>query len=332
MWAALSVAQRAKAMQRMTALSRWTGDDGKLDAKKAAGDAGVSVTRLYEMAKEWRTKRSLDSLGTFAGAPKTRLGVHDAAIRRALVAVFDANPQGSVRKLAFDLEAAIGEHIEDPPSHNTLRRYVEEERRRREREDLAGNDLMLDCSACVLKPSDDVLMTAFVIVDRATQVIVGAGLGDVADSRAGYSRAARDGRRRLFRGELGRLRWAERMARAEIVVGTDLSVWTGARERFAAAGVGCGVEMSTRSNRYGRYLRPATGLRIGTVVLMPTHTVSSPDGSVLKRVTSPTDDHVARFSVEVDEYNATAMSGFSHGSNLPPPPDLPRLLELLSSD
>ena len=72
-------------------------------------------------------------------------------------------------------------------------------------------------------------MTAFVILDRASQVVIGAALGDVGDSVEGYGRAALDAFRRLHAGEFGRLRWEERMERAQIVAGTDKSAWTGER-------------------------------------------------------------------------------------------------------
>jgi len=330
MWATLSTAQRAKAVQRMTALNRWHESEGRLDAKQAAADAGVSVTRMYEMGKAWRERRSLAALGTFAAAPKTRVGSHDAAIRKVLGGVVEADPRASVRKLALDLEAAVAGSLPDIPSHNTFRRYVELERRRRDREEAAGNELVFDCSACILTPSEDELVTAFVIIDRATQVVLGAALGDVADSRAGYGGAASDAMRRLDRGQFSKLRWVEEMARAEIVAGTDLDAWSIGRERLGEAGCGASVEISTRDGRFGRYLRPATGLRIGTMVLMPSHTLPTKNATGYRRAVAPTSDHQMRLSVEVDEYNAVAMSEMDHGSNLPPPTNLLRLLELMS--
>jgi hypothetical protein len=330
MWASLTTVQRAKAIQRMKALDRWIGPEGDLDVRQAAVDAGVSVTRMYEMGKAWRTRRSLVSLGTFAAAPKTRVANYDGAIRKALGAVVDADPAGSVRKLALDVEAALRDTLADLPSYNTLRRYVERELRRRERENTAGNDLMLDCSACILTPSDSVVLTAFAILDRATQVIVGAALGDVGDSRGGYARASADALRRLGEGRFGRLRWVDRMERCEVVAGTDLDAWSPVVSRIAGTGVAANVTVATSADRFGRYLRPATRLRVGTVVLMPTHTLSGPDRPGLTRSARPTTDQEARLSVEVDEYNGEAMAGLDHGSNVPPPVELTRLLELLS--
>ena len=121
MWAALNATQRAKAMQRMSALAKWLESDGGIDVKVAAGEAGVSVTRMYEMGKAWREHRSLAALGTFAGAPKTRVPSYDELLRRLVGPIVAADPDGSVRKLALALESASGLSSEEMPSHNTMR-------------------------------------------------------------------------------------------------------------------------------------------------------------------------------------------------------------------
>ena len=329
MWAALSIPQRAKAIQRMAALDKWVKSKGAIDVKRAAVDAGVkSVTRMYEMGKAWRDAPSLASLGTFAGAPKTRVGQHDAVIRKVLGAVVTADPEASVRKLALDLEAASA-IAKDPPSHNTFRRYIEEEKRRRNQTSRAGYELMLDCSACTLTPSDTALLTLFAILDRETQVILGAALGDVADSRAGYAQAARDASRRLEASRFARLPWVERMERAEVVAGQDLDAWTDARADAAAADVGAPLEPSTREKRFGRYLRPLTGLRVGTVVVLPKHTTSDADAAGLTRATSPTTDQSARLAVEVDDHNRGRIEGLAASSDGAPPAELRSLLDFL---
>ncbi|KQN26047.1 hypothetical protein ASE86_07750 [Sphingomonas sp. Leaf33] len=330
MWAALSVDQRAKAIQRIKALDRWIASDGAIDVNQAAADAGVkSVTRMYEMGKAWRETRSLVSLGAFAGAPKKRVGKHDAVIRKAVGAVVEADPKGSVRKLALDLEAVVGA-LKDAPKHNTLRQYVEQEKRRREQLSQAGREVRLDCCACTLTPSDTTLLTAFVILDRGTQVVFGAALGDIADSRTGYALAARDAIRRLQSGRLDGLPWVDRMERVEVVAGQDVECWAGIRATAAAAGIAAPLEPSTREKRFGRYLRSLTGLRIGSLVLMPKHTTGDPDTGGLARAARTTDDHRMRLAVEIDEYDADRIAGLTEATGNPPPDDLRRLLDFLS--
>lgn len=328
MWAALTTEQRAKALQRMTALQRWIDSDGAIDVKQAAADAGVSVTRMYEMGKAWREKRSLTSLGAFAGAPKTRVGKHDALLRKALPSVVAADPEGSVRKLALALETACGIPSGDMPSHNTLRRYVEDELRRLEQKAMAGDEVMLDCAACTLTPTDTDLLTLFAILDRWTQVVLGASFGDPDDSRGGYALAARDAIRRLEAGQFADLPWVERMARSEVVVGFDQDRWSDVRARFAKEGIAAPVEPSTREKRFGRYLRSVTGLRIGSIVVLPRHTGNIAAGD-LTRTLSPTADQMERLRVEVDDYNLSRTAAVSNLSRSTPPADFHRMLALL---
>lgn len=325
MWAALSENQRSKAIQRMAALTKWlnAGDEG--DVKAVAADAGVSITRMYEMRKAWQKRRSLASLGTFAGAPKTRVSKFDEPLRNILKAVVDRDPKGSVRKLALDLEAASGISANDMPSHNTFRRYIDEELRRREQKTKAGDDVMLDCSACTMTPTDPTTLILFVILDRWTQVVLGAALGAVSESVKGYAAAAQDALRRLDRGEFAMLPWVSQMSRAELVVGLDTESWTNAREEFAASGIAAPLEPSTREKRFGRYLRAITGLRIGTIVVAPSSTASDLSTS------QPSHDQIERLAVEVNEYNAAKIRDLDAKGEEKPPIDLLRLLERLFS-
>jgi hypothetical protein len=332
MWAALEPRQRAKATQRMSALTRWLEADGEIDVKIAAADAGVSVTRMYEMGKAWRERRSLASLGTFAGAPKTRVNRHERALAKTAAAVVADDPSGSVRKLALALQAACGLPDEEMPSHNTLRRYVADELRRREQQAKAGDDIQLDCAACTLRPSDTAVETVFVIMDRWTQVVLGAALGNIEQSRSGYALAARDATRRLAAGQFDGLPWVSRLSRVEAVTGSDEPKWSGIRAEFERGGIAAPIELSTRPDRFGRYLRQLTGLRIGTVVILPKRTLQRQAGGQLKPEGGAMDDQVARLAVEVDEYNAKLVATYATMDKCEPPEDLIRFLKLLSSD
>ena len=329
MWVSLSTAHRSRAIQRMTALDRWSDGSGSVDAAQAAADAGVGLTRFYEMAKAWRNDRSLAALGTFAAAPKSRVGKYDATIRKLVGEVIDADADASVRKLAIDLDSKLRAALDRAgPSHNTLRRYVEEELRRRVRESSAGVDLQLDCCACTLTPSNERLFIAFVILDRATQVVLGADLGALADSRAGYREAALDALRRLDDSQFVRLPWVDSSARAEIVIGDDENAWTEMKKRLVDANLHAGIELSTKPNRFGRYLRPATGLRIGTVVFFPIRT--GEDGKTGVRASSSLMEFRERLRVEVDEYNAEVMSQIQSPNEVSPPANLRRFLEMIA--
>lgn len=326
MWAALNENKRAKAIQRMEALTKWVTEGDQTEVKKIAADAGVSVTRMYEMRKAWLVNRSLASLGTFAGAPKTRVSKLDGTLRKLLKPVVDRDPSGSVRKLALDLEEASGISSEDMPSHNTFRRYIEEELRRRKQMTMAGDDVMFDCVACTLTPTDPSTLILFVVLDRWTQVVLGAALGAVTDSVRGYATAAEDALFRVGRGDFGRLPWVTKMSRAELVVGLDKERWSNARDEFAVSGIMAPLEPSTNDKRFGRYLRSVTGLRIGTIVITPSITTSA------SLISQPTNDQVVRLAVEVDEHNALKIQGLEgegEGGGHPPD-DLMKMLKRLS--
>ena len=330
MWAGLTQAQRAKAIQRMTALDRVENVDVRLDANTAAADAGMKLTRFYEVAKAWRQRRSLASLGTFAAAPRTRVSAYDAHLRGLLPEVVAADPDGSVRKLALDLEAASGLAGDARPSHNTFRRYVEEALRKRGRRASAGAELLLDCAACTLTPHDDALFCLFAVMDRWTHVVLGAALGDAADSRSGYARAAQDALRRLRAGRFDRLPWVDRMKGGVVVVGLDVEAWRNAREAFRAAGVAAPIEPSTSDDRFGRYYKSVSGLRIGRVTILPRRTplATAAGGATPDDVIDG--DRQARLMVEVDDYDAACIADLPHEDVGSPPADLPALLQVLA--
>ena len=104
--------------------------------------------------------------------------------------------------------------------------------------------------------------------------------------------------------------------------------WTDMKKRLVDADLHAGIELSTKTNRFGRYLRPATGLRIGTVVFFPIRT--GEDGSTGARARSSVMESHARLSVEVDEYNTEVMSQIQSPSEASPPANLRRFLEMIA--
>jgi hypothetical protein len=328
MWLIMPEQHRARAIQRMAVLTRWIDSKTAWPVESAAADAGVSVTRFYEMAKAWRERPSLSALGAFANAPRSRTSRFDTALRRAVGRVVDSDPKGSVRKLALALAEASGLTEDEMPSHNTLRLFVEEELRRRQREAEAGNDVMLDCSACSMMRADGTAYTLFAILDRATQVVLGAALGDVRDSRGGYARAADDALARLDRGGFEGLPWAARTVRLEVVVGLDLDRWSDVKERLRNAGVSAPIEPATAAKRFGRYFRLLTGLRIGRVVLSPAQTGLVSDNGGFQEAEADDD---ARLGVEVNDYNAGRLAGFVSSQSARPPEELLSTLRFFSS-
>ena len=350
-WAVLSEGQRTAAAKRIDALARFVDGEQGFTGTNAAIAAGVSATRFYQMAKAWRARRSLASVGVLAVPPRTRVFGHAAALEAAVRDVVDRAIEGardpanadvvggyverelrvSVRSLAMDLAEASGLPPKDLPSYNTLRKAVDDELRRRRGMSDAGRDVAFDCTACSMLRSDGKTFTIFAVVDVDAQFLLGAALGEVRDSRAGHAAAAEDALRRLEAGDFTGLPWVERMARAELVVGHDVEAWADARQRARAAGVVAPLEPATARGRFGRYLAQAAGARIGTIGLWPART---DDGRPLRVASerSPrlgADEALARLRVEVNFHNAGRRAALAPVPERPPPADLRPLLDFV---
>lgn len=234
------------------------------------------------MNSEWRTLPSLASLGVDAAPSKPRRSSIDPAVHAqlqvAIVDVVEADAKASVRRLALALAIELGKRTGLPekelPSHNTLRAFIDRELRRRQREQEVGNDLLLDHSACGLLRPDRSTYTLFAIVDTASQIIMGAGLGDVADARAGYRLAARDALSRLGADDFRDLPWSDRVSRIQIVPGDDgTAPFQGVDLHGTAPGIGSNF---TAERRAGDYLRKHVGSAIGVVPIWPARMGSAP--------------------------------------------------------
>lgn len=327
MWATMSTAQRASAAQRLKVLLKFD-DVGTAPAvTRAAADAGLSLNRWYEMHSQWREMRSLSSIGISAAMPRVRkLPLHND-LQRLVVGVVDANPEGSVRQLALALgeilDRELGTCLIQRPSYNTLRKFAEDEQRRRARESAPGNELVLDCCACAL-PHAEALFVAFLAIDKGSHAILGAALGDAADSRRGYALAARDALRRIVQEPLDRLPWADSLQRSEVVLGLDADSWIAVRDEISAAGIVPQLQPATSARRFGMYVRRLIGDRIGRVKFMPGKT------GKFDAHTLPTTDDVARLTVEIDFYNTNLIGGRSGDERRIPTPQLVATLKYLA--
>lgn len=329
LWDAMSPEQRKTAITRIDALLRYENprfaSGGPLTAEEAAKHARLSQNRWYEMYAAWREKRSLASLGVAAAMPRTRtLSYHDD-LQRLVPGVVDADPNGSVRRLALALGEAYGAETslaqELWPTYNTLRKFVEAELRRRSKDDEPGSHVTFDCCACALPHSKDVF-TAFLVIDRGSRAVLGGALGDASHSRAGYAAAARDALDRLRRDPLDRFAWAEDMAGSEIVIGLDDKDWSAHAEEMAAVGMKGQLQPATKARRFGAYVRPLIGQRMGRVKFMPGQTSKGQDFA------TPTPDDVRRFEVEIDFHNAD-LAPEMPGVKRQPPTKLISLLKRL---
>jgi hypothetical protein len=332
LWAELSERQRAKALQRMAALTRWNLRQAPHDAVLAAANAGLKHTaRFYEMAKAWGDAPSLKVLGVLATAPRTRRNRHEDLLSERARELVDAHPGESVRQLALKLGETPGLG-DKPPTYNTLRRFVDDEIRRRNRKKRPGTYVGFDCCACSMQRMDGSEYTLFAIVDQESQLILGAALGDAADSRRGYAGAAADALARLGRSPLAGVAWVDRTEGFQLVVGVDSERWNDIRSEVAAAGVGAPIEPSTRRQRFGRYVRPAVGPRLGRIALSPTKTHGLEGEGRSGSPSMPTADDITRLVLEVEAHNRPLVDDLEHADGSGPPADLITLLHHLAPD
>lgn len=332
LWAELSERQRAKALQRMAALTRWNAGEAPQDAVLAAANAGLKHTaRFYEMAKAWGEARSLKVLGVLATAPRTRRNKHEDLLSERARELIDAHPGESVRQLALKLAETPGLG-DKPPTYNTFRRFVDDEIRRRSRKARPGKYVGFDCCACSMQRMDGSEYALFAIVDQESHLILGAALGDAADSRRGYADAAADGLRRMGRSPLAGVAWLDRVEGFQLVVGVDGERWNDIRSEIVAAGVRAPIEPSTRRQRFGRYLKPAVGSRLGRIALSPNRTQGLGTGEGDGGPSRPTADDVTRLAIEVEAHNASLVGDLERVDGSEPPGDLMALLQHLAPD
>lgn len=336
MWALLDESQRAKALQRGKALLRWNDGASELTAKQAAADAGVSLVRFYQMNTLWRENRSLAALGVGAAPERERRSQFSPevnAVLQSVVADIARDSDASVRSLALRLGAAaldLGVSPDQLPGHNTLRTIVERARRDRLRENEVGNALLLDHAACGLKQPDGAPWTVFVIADAASQLILGAAPGEATVAAQGYSEAARDAMRRIHDPSFAALPWAERLSRMQVVPGGG--TWDAFSNIIAeAAAIGVGLNL-TADRKAGRYLEQVVGRAIGVLPIWP-HRIavsSLPDWAAARAPAFDTEKARARISLAVDDHNLQLVARSKGANGRPPPPELTRLLEIIS--
>lgn len=325
LWDAMSDEQRETAILRLTALLKVEGMKPPAP-EAAAAEAKLSINRWYELAAAWREKRSLSSIGIAAAKPRRRTLANHEDLERLVVPIVDADPEASVRQLSFALGEAYAREVGAGvklPSENTLRRFVELELRRSWRVEAPGSDIMFDCSACLLPHSDGVF-TAFLILDKGSRVVLGAALGEADASRAGYALAAKDALERMKRAPVDGLNWAEKLKHSELVIGLDESAWSNHAREMKSLGMRNHLQPVTKAKRFGAFVRPLIGARMGRVKFLPGKTSKAADGAQV------TPDDVVRLGVEIDLHNADLIAGPVDGEGRKPPAALITLLKRLA--
>lgn len=333
-WDSLSDADREQALTRIEAIIRWQREEPGYDAKQAAEDADMSLSRFYRVARAWEDEhRSLARLGlatvrTRARRKRTRSKASRIVFDRAIELVSaDPKDEKSVTQLIEDLRAALSNEME-MPGPAVLRSMIIEARRRRDIEDEVGVDLALDVSAIAMRDDHDGLYRVGVCIDRGTGLILGAALVEGTNARECYAPVAVDALNRLVSGTSEKIPWSARFERCEFVLlAEEDAAW---QEWLSKACPGLNVQPSDRSRRFGRYIRQHVGDGIGKLRLLPTLTLSgtAAETSAPKRRFSIREAE-ARLTIEVVGHNERTLDRLG-GTTAPLPPGLRRFLEYVA--
>lgn len=330
-WTKLNEQQQALASVRLAAFRSWRA--GELDVDRAAEAAGLSRSRFYRLAAEWRSAPSLAALGVLAGLGGARARLDPDAVNalQAKVAeVVRLNADASVAETVRHLIDASGVTADRLPGAIKLREIVEAERRRVAATHEAGHAVQFDCSAINLPRDGGRPHILFACLDVGTGLVLGAALGVEADEQRGYPAAAVNARARLA-GPLASLPWAHRLARVEMTAGADLDRAVGLVKRLEAAGVVPHPQLARRPRRYGRYIRAVAGARIGRVEITPARTEAGsalPDNGNMAPWTA--EDAIDAVLRAFDDHNAALLAGLRTAADGRPPDGLVHLLRVLA--
>lgn len=331
-WDELTPRQRERAVARIGAVEDWRNERATLSEAVAA--SGVSRSRFYRIAADWRATPSIDALGAFAGAGVAARAYSDPAVVNALQAVVgrvvETNGGAKVSELVRLMVARAG--FAAPPLGPTkLRAIVTDEQRRRAATGDAGHAVRLDCVAVNLPREGGRPWIMFCCLDQGTGAILGAAMSAEPVTREGYRLAARNALDRMGTSLAG-LPWAIRLARVEMTAGVDVDEAILLRDELMTAGV-TGAQVAQKEKRFGQYVRATVGERIGRIAITPKRTAKGdamPDNGDM---TGWSGGQAAEILAEaVDGYDTIVLERVRSADPGRPPEDLVTMLELLAAD
>lgn len=343
LWAALKPEDRAVALQRAIAFTRWHDARGSWTAKEAAAAAGITVNRFYALAAKWEYEgnRSLANLGVGAEAPRRRRSAFDPALlkqltahAKALVSAEGADER-SISALAAELEATIPENADKKPRTAFLRSMLVEARRLHAMNDVIGTDLAFDLCACQLADMKGQPHILFVCIDRGTGFVLSFGFGKTAESLKRHQALASNILDTFGSSGTIELPWSASTDRVEMVVGTDrieFQSWAEAKRAELAGAGKVNLQPSIKPRRFGRYLREHFGAAVGRIKLLPGSTRDPSEAtsvSALSKERYTVEDALVRVGLEVADHNEAVLARLR--KPIPMPDQTKALLQRLAA-
>lgn len=332
LWAAMPGERRKGALARIPILRRWVEQPGEMTAAEAAAEAGLAVSRWYEVAAAWKAAPTLASVGSFARKPGRRGQRLDGdavnVIQSILPAIVGDDKDAKVGTLVSALQGDERLRGMKLPHVNTLRTMVEREKRRLKAEAMVGARPGLDVTAVDLMREDGDHHLMFAVVDRTSRLILGFSVGRLGDSRTAYAEAARDALARLERADAPVLPWSDGTERIDVIIGDDANAWPPVATDYAGTGLRPAFSIVSSERRYGRYLKLVAGTTIGNLRLHPARTGGPGKGSGVP----PHSDAEARTAIEVEvaRHNSQVLAESVAVGAARPAPDTLGVLRFLA--
>jgi hypothetical protein len=329
----MTATQRKKAEARIKAFEEW--HEGILGTDAAVKASGVSRSRFYRLAAEWRAARSLASLGALRGSGAAVAKLDSDAVN-ALQAVIPDIVRLNEGARVSQLVRLMVERANVPPGKLPgkvrLRQIVENELRRVAATGEAGHAVRFDCSAINLPRADGRPYILFTCLDTGTRLILGAAVAQEPEALFGYRAAAADALQ-CIGGPLAKLPWALRLTRIDLTAGVDIEQSVALVWHLMGGGVRANVQLARVEKRFGRYFRQCVGERIGRVSITPGRTskgLAMPDNGDMSAWTLA--EAAAAVATAVEAHNADALGEVSSKPRGRPPADLLLALELIAGD
>ncbi|WP_281045323.1 hypothetical protein [Sphingomonas oryzagri] len=184
---------RETVRRRLAAVLRWTeptdGEPRFDGAADAATFAGLATSHFYQLVRDWKARRSVESLGVVGKAgTKRRSAVSDAVkaeISTTIAEVLDRDPNAGTNAI---LDAIAARHA-GAPSRTTLIRMITEARRER-RSGSFGADIAFDSAGLDLADPEGHHLRLDAVVDVGTGVVLGWVVATARWGATGYVHAA----------------------------------------------------------------------------------------------------------------------------------------------
>lgn len=331
-WDLMAPSQRDRAARRLAAFDDWI--HKRIGIDEAVEKSGLSRSRFYRLAADWRAAPGLKALGAAVGSGSAG-SRHDPQAVNALQAVVPevvrynhgAKVSQLVRKMVEAAKLPEGARL---PGEPALRRIVEDEVRRVAVMSEAGSEVRLDCTAINLPQEGGRPHIMFVCVDKGTRAILGYSVQPTPDAPTGYAAAAADAAARI-KSELADLPWALRMSQLIVTAGPDIPASIALIDEIEKAGVKS-AQLTQNSKRYGKYFREFVGTRVGRIEITPARTeqgLAMPDAGDMTPWTSP--DAAAAVGAIVKQHNAEVLSNLPTALGGRVPDDLELALSVLAA-